>query len=258
MPPRMDLKSSPSPPLPHPTRTQPPQNRLFRPPRLLYIQLYVAIFITAVSPLTFSQNNLTRWRFWQQQEWCAYWIGGIAGGAGGLIVVIILGLLYWRRNRNRRRPVSGVNPDRDRAVQIQSHTGIAGAEVTESQYDPGVGGTISGGSTMATAACGNIAITRHSSVTTHLKEEGDSARLSSSKAGSSSPSRTGLEPSVSRVKAHRRKEHESLRKRGDLGLASAPEEGEVIRHMEGGHGSGDAPPSSTQEIPPSYEPIPAQ
>ncbi len=56
------------------------------------------------------------------------------------------------------------------------------------------------------------------------------------------------------------KECEALRQRGDgLGLATAPEEveGDIIQYLDGGRVPEDIPPSQPQEIPPSYDSIPA-
>jgi len=56
------------------------------------------------------------------------------------------------------------------------------------------------------------------------------------------------------------KEREAARQRGQsggLGLASAPEEEEVIQHTDGGQlPDTTIPPSSPHEIPPSYDSIP--
>jgi hypothetical protein len=210
-------------------------------------------------------------------------IGGISGGAGSLILMLIIGLLYWCRRR-RGRPASGVNSDHDREVQIQGHPDIPGAEVTHFQYDPGVGGTMSAGTTSAPhspAFSGNSSMRQYRDSQALLggytpegapvftatsgsqyepaSSEPDSAHPSSSGARSSSPRGTGFEPRALLVEEYHRKENDALRQRRGLVLASAPEvEDVVVQHMDGGHVPEVAPPPHVREIPPSYDSIPAK
>ncbi|KAI0286520.1 hypothetical protein BC826DRAFT_1178688 [Russula brevipes] len=196
--------------------------------------------------------------------------------------MLIIGLLYWCRRRRRSGPASGVNSDRDQAVQIQGHPNIPGAEFTHFQYDPGVGGTMSAGTTSAphsptfsgnssmrqyrdsqallggyTPEGGGVFTATSGSQYEPASSEPDSAHPSSSRARSSSPRGTGFEPRASLVEEYHRKESDALRQRRALVLASAPEvEDVVVQHMDGGHVPEVPFRPRAREIPPSYDSIP--
>jgi hypothetical protein len=212
-------------------------------------------------------------------------IGGIAGGVVGLISILI-GLLYWFRNRRREAP--GVNSDRGTSAQYEGHLGTAGAEITQFQYDPGVGGTMSmSGGTMSAgphsptfsgssmqqyrdsqALLGGYAPegggpltatsgSQYDPTVTSSEPEGYSTFPLSSQMRHSSPRGTGFEPRASRVQEVHTKANEALRQRGGLVLASAPEgENVVVQHMDGGQVPEAVPPPRAREIPPSYDSIP--
>ncbi|KAI0286519.1 hypothetical protein BC826DRAFT_972518 [Russula brevipes] len=197
--------------------------------------------------------------------------------------MLIVGLLYWCRRR-RRRPAPGVNSDNDRAGQIEGHTGIVGAQVTEFQDDRGVGGTMSAGTTptphsptfsgnssmqqyrdsqallggYAPEGGGPLTATSGSQYEPTSSDPEGYSTFPSSRMHHSSPRGTALESPLSSVE-YRRKENDALRQRGALVLASAPEgEDVVVQHMDGGHVPEVAPPPHAREIPPSYASIPTK
>lgn len=208
--------------------------------------------------------------------------GGIAGGVVAVVALIIVGLFFWRRNR-RRDEFDG-NFDPDRVVRHAGHTDLAGAEVTPYQYDPSTtGGLTSGPSSPTFSGTGSMGQYRDSqallgsimdgrggaaTATTGSHYAPTSSDAASAHPGGSShahSSSLGSGPGFPLGQPYRplsSKEREALRQRGEggLGLASALEEGEgeVLQHADGGRVAEIIPPPSRpQEIPPSYDSIPA-
>lgn len=204
-------------------------------------------------------------------------IGGVAGGVAALLVIFIIGLFYWRRNR-RRDEFDG-NFDPDRVVRHAGDADLAGgAEVTPYHYEPGVGGPMSGPSSPTFSADssmrqyresqsllgGNVfagAVPTATSGSHYAPTSSDGASAHPESSGHGRSSSLGSSGIGQPYRPMSTKEREAMRQRGDgLGLATAPEEveGDIIQHSDGGRIAELALPSQAQEIPPSYDSIPAK
>jgi hypothetical protein len=207
-------------------------------------------------------------------------VGGVAGGIAALFAIFVIGIFYWRRNR-RRDDFDG-NFDPDRVVRHVGDTDLGGgAEVIPYQYEPGVGGVTSGPASPTFSANGNggsmrqyrdsqalLGGSRHDGVGgPGTATSGSHYAPTSSDGVSPFPTSSGHERPLSLgssgvsqpYRPLSTKEREAMRQRGEgLGLASAPEEGdEVIQHSDGGRVVEPVPVPRPQEIPPSYDSIPA-
>jgi hypothetical protein len=203
-------------------------------------------------------------------------VGGVAGGIAVLLVILITGLFYWRRSR-RRDDFDG-NFDPDRVIRHAGDADLAGgAEVTPYHYEPGVGRPMSGPSSPTYSANGSMRQYRESqsllggnvfagvaptatSGSHYAPTSSDGASAHPESSGHGRSSSLGSSGIAQPYRPMSTKEREVLRQRGDgLGLATAPEEaeGDIIQHSDGGRIPEHVPPSQPQEIPPSYDSIPA-
>jgi len=199
-------------------------------------------------------------------------VGGVAGGIAVLLAILIIDLFYWRRSR-RRDDFDG-NFDSDRVVRHAGDADLAGgAEVTPYHYEPGVGGPMSGPSSPTYSADGSMRQYRESLAEMYSQE----LRPRRHRVLITRPPRTTVPlPILSRLvtgvaaplaalvllSRTVRCRLKSVRRCANEGMASALPP-PLRRSRATSYSTRMAgvpehvPPSQPQEIPPSYDSIPA-